>query len=110
MRTQFFHFGGPWAHSYWELYTGYGWLAAVPCFIEAAALSIAAAWSYKVNTMPLVWPFIVANLVHALVVLRFFFLTPLYPDLIVTSCLLGFLVQRRRRMEGTNSAIAPISQ
>ena len=109
MRTQFFHFGGPWDHSYWELYTGYGWLAAVQCIVEAAALWIAAAWSYKVNIVPLVWLFIAANLVHAAVVLRFFFLMPLYADLIVTSCLFGFLVQWRRQTEGNSSAITTLS-
>jgi hypothetical protein len=110
MRTQFFHFGGPWAHSYWELYSGYGWLAAVQCFVEATALWIAAAWSEKVNTTPLVWLFIVSNLVHAALVLHFFFLTPLYPDLIVTACLFGNLVQRQGRRDGDRAAIPHVSR
>lgn len=109
MRTQFFHFGGPWAHSYWELYSGYGWLAAMQCLSEATALWIAAAWSEKVNTTPLVWLFIVSNLVHAALVLHFFFLTPLYPDVIITACLVGYLVQRKGRRDGNRAAIPDVS-
>ena len=110
MRTQFFHFGRPWAHSYWELYSGYGWLAALQCFIEAAALWIAGAWSEQVNTNPLVWLFVAANLVHAALVLRFFFLTPLYPDLIITACLFGNLVQRQGRRDGDGVELPHVSR
>lgn len=97
MRAQYFHFGGPWAHSYWELYSGYAWLAAVNCFIEAAVFWIIAPWSDAVRISLLLWLFVVANLVHAALVLRFFFLTPLVPDLIVIACLVFALAQRQTR-------------
>lgn len=95
MRAQFFNFGGPWAHSYWEMYSGYAWLAAINCFVQAAVLWMIASWSRKVSILPLVGMFLAANFVHAAIVLRFFFLTPLVPDLIVASLLIVACAQLR---------------
>jgi hypothetical protein len=104
MQTQFFHFGGPWSHSYWELYIGYAWMAAVSCVVESAVLWLAARWWDRVNVAPLVWLFIAANLVHAALVARFFFLTPMYFDLLI-AVLLFVAAAGQRRVETVRAAM-----
>jgi hypothetical protein len=95
MQHNDFAFGGPWPHSYWDFYTGYAWLAALACFIQAAVLWIAAYWSPRVSIAPLLCVFLAANFIHAAFVLRFFFLRPLYADLLIALCLLLALADRK---------------
>jgi len=87
MQSNFFRFGGPWAHSYWELYTGYAWMAAVTCLIQGAALWIISSAPENRTISRLIGVFLAANLVHATLVIKFFFLTPLTPDLLIVLCL-----------------------
>jgi hypothetical protein len=90
MKEQRFNFGGS-VRSYWDMYFGYGLEAAFICFVEAILFWQLAAMAGAAPAMarPIVALFLVANLAHAVLVLRYFFLVPLVPDLII-ALLLGW--------------------
>jgi hypothetical protein len=97
MRDNFFHFGGPFAHSFWEMYFGYALMVAANCFVEAALLWIVSGWdALQEMQRPLLWLVLVANLIHGALVLRYFFLTPLFMDSLIVLCMIAILVMGRR--------------
>jgi hypothetical protein len=104
MRSNFFHFGGPWPHSYWELYTGYAWMAAVACIIQGAVFWIISSAPDNRGNSRLIAVFLAANLLHAILVIKFFFLTPLVPDLLIVICLCSALSLNAMRTKRAQSA------
>ena len=97
MRGSSFHFGGPFARSYWEMYSGYALLPAVTCLIEAILfwlLSEAKSPAQLVRQIVLL--FFGANLVHAAIVVRYFFPIPLYFDVAIMICLALVLLRMKK--------------
>jgi hypothetical protein len=94
MKDHRFDFGRS-RRSYWDMYFGYGLEAAFICLVEAILfwqLSAVATTSPGV-VKPIVMLFLAANVAHALLVLRYFFLVPLVPDLLITGLLALTLVR-----------------
>ena len=87
MKNQF-NFGGA-VRSYWDMYFGYGLEAAAICLVEAILFwqlaSIASTAPGMVR--PIVALFLIANIGHAILVMRFFFLVPLIPDVLIAALL-----------------------
>lgn len=75
--------------SYWDFYFGYGLMAAFVCVIQAVLFwqlaGYAAAAPGLVRAVSAL--FVVAVLGHAALALRFFFITPVIPDLLIAACL-----------------------
>jgi len=97
MQSHSFNFSGS-VRSYWDLYFGYGLLAAFNCLIEAVLfwqLATLAARSLR-DIRPIIALFTAANLAYAAMVLKFFFIVPLVPDLVIAACLGGALFWRPR--------------
>jgi hypothetical protein len=93
MKSHRFDFLGA-KRSYWDFYFGYALIAAIICFVEAALFwQVAAAANVGAGLIQSVTViFIAFNLVHALLAWRYFFVTPIVPDLIIVVCLvLAFL-------------------
>ncbi len=108
MRRFVFDFGGGARHSYWDLYFGYGVLAAGACFVEAALLWVTAPLgrSDPRRLQAVVALIALANLAHAAIIARFFFYTPLVADLIIATVLAAaFLMLGRAR----HAAAAPMA-
>jgi hypothetical protein len=95
MKRERFDFGRA-RRSYWEMYTGYGLEAAFVCLVEAILLWQVASISAAAPAMarPIILLALVANLGHAILVLRYFFFVPLIPDLVLVVLLAGALVVR----------------
>src|SRR5437763_13408803 len=92
MKDHRFDFGGS-VRSYWEMYFGYGLEAAGVCLVEAILfwqLAGITASTSLVTVRPIVVLGLVANIAHAVLVLRYFFLVPLVPDLMIAG-LLGWV-------------------
>ena len=93
MRAHRFSFGGS-LRSYWDMYFGYGVEAAFICLVEAILFwqlaTIAAVAPAVVR--PIVALFLTANVAHAVLVTRYFFLTPLVPDVLIALLLAWTLV------------------
>jgi hypothetical protein len=93
MKAHRFPFGGS-MHSYWDMYFGYGLEAAFICLVEAVLFwqlaTIAGAAPAMVR--PIVALFLVANLGHAILVMRYFFLVPLVPDVLIALLLAWTMV------------------
>jgi len=93
MKTHRFNFGGS-MRSYWDMYFGYGLEAAFICLVEAVLFwqlaTIAGAAPAMVR--PIVVLFLVANIAHAILVSRYFFLTPLVPDVVIALLLTWTMV------------------
>ncbi|MBI3796492.1 MAG: hypothetical protein HY268_05910 [Deltaproteobacteria bacterium] len=88
MRSQQFNFRGS-MRSYWDFHFGYGLFSAFTCLIEAVLFWQLAKFA---NTNPslskqIVALFFFANLGYAILVWRYFFITPLVFDLAITICL-----------------------
>jgi len=97
MQSHSFNFSGS-VRSYWDLYFGYGLLAALNCLIEAVLfwqLATLATRSLR-DLRPIIALFTAANLAYAAMVLKFFFFVPLVPDLAIATCLGGALLCGRR--------------
>lgn len=75
--------------SYWDFYFGYGLLAILFGLVEVVVLwqlaTLAKADSYRVR--PIIGMLIFANVAHALLMWRYFFLGPLLFDVAVAACL-----------------------
>lgn len=101
MKAHSFDFSGA-VRSYWDLYLGYALLAAGTCLVEAILLWLLAplADSEPQKLRWIVGLIILANLAHALMVLRFFFFVPLVPDAIV-ALLLVFALRGPARTAAT---------
>ena len=89
MQTERFDFLGS-LRSYWDFYFGYAMAAAGACFVEAALFWLLAglAGGGAGSLRPIVALFVVANLGHAAVARKYFFITPIVPDLVI-ALLLG---------------------
>jgi hypothetical protein len=88
MKSQKFLFDGS-LRSYWDLYFGYGLFAAFNCLVEAVLFWQLArlAKAGAAHGRPIVALYCIANLGYALLVLRYFFIVPLVPDLVIAVCL-----------------------
>jgi hypothetical protein len=88
MRSHIFLFGG-FHRSYWDMYFGYGLLGALNCLVEAVCFwQLAAIARIEVSLVrPIAILFIIANGMHALLCLRYFFLAPIVPDVAIIACL-----------------------
>lgn len=88
MRSHQFLFDGS-LRSYWDMYFGYGLFAAFNCLVEAVLFWQLAtlAKTGAVLVRPIVALFCIANLGYALLVLRYFFVVPLIPDVAIAACL-----------------------
>jgi len=88
MQGNRFNFGGA-RRSYWDFYFGYALIAAVICLVEAAVFwQLAGAGTADPGLVrSLVAIFIALNVVHALLASRYFFITPIVADVLVTACL-----------------------
>ena len=85
MRSHRFNFLGA-QRSYWEFYFGYALIAAVICLVETALFWQVAGFGPEV-IRAVAGIFIAFNLVHAALAWRYFFVTPIIPDLLITACL-----------------------
>ena len=97
MRASQFFSGG--SRSYWDLYFGYGLIAAAVCVVEAVLLWQLAriATVQPVLARPIVALFIAANVGHAALVWRYFaFPIPIAFDLLIAGCLSWALVSVAR--------------
>jgi hypothetical protein len=97
MKAQRFNFGGA-MRSYWDMYFGYGVEAAAVCLVEAILfwqLAGVAVLSPAV-LRPIIALFLVANVAHALLVARYFFLVPLVPDVAIALVLAAALITSTR--------------
>lgn len=88
MKAHRFDFLGS-LRSYWDFYFGYALFVALTCIIEAVLFwqlaSIAAA--HPALARPIVALFCGANVAFALLAAKYFFVTPIVPDVIIALCL-----------------------
>jgi len=93
MKAHQFSFGGS-MRSYWDMYFGYGMEAAFICLVEAILFWQLAtiAGVAPATVRPIVALFLAANVAHAILVTRYFFLTPLIPDVVIAVLLAWTLV------------------
>lgn len=84
MRGHVFDFAGS-LRSYWDMYTGYGLLAAGTCLIEAVLLWLVAPvlLTDMRAARSILALILAANFIHALMISRYFFWIPLAPDILV---------------------------
>jgi|SRR5579875_1122837 len=89
MKRQRWKFSG-FERGYWDFYFGYGLLAILWGFVEVAILWYLAFMVSKgsVSVVPLVGILLVANVAHAALTLRYFFLTPVIFDLLIATILI----------------------
>src|SRR3989449_5934265 len=82
MKAHRFNFGGS-MRSYWDMYFGYGLEAAFICLVEAILFWQLAtiAGTTPAIVRPTIALFLVTNVAHAILVMRYFFLVPLVPDI-----------------------------
>jgi hypothetical protein len=89
MKSHAFLFGG-FNRTYWDMYFGYGLLAALVVFVEAALFWLLAGLPVEDRRLrPIVGLFILYNLAHAALLARYFFAIPIFADLIVAAALLA---------------------
>jgi hypothetical protein len=93
MKAHRFNFGGS-MRSYWDMYFGYGIEAAFVCLVEAILFwqLAAIATTAPMIARPIIMLFLVANVGHAVLVLRYFFLVPLVPDVLIAILLATALI------------------
>lgn len=88
MKDHAFDFAGS-SHSYWDMYFGYALMVAGACVAEGLLLWLLAPLvSEPRRLQPILLLLIVANLAHAALVLRYFFLLPLIFDALVAALIL----------------------
>lgn len=93
MKSHRFNFLGS-QRSYWDFYFGYALEAAFICLIEAVLFwqLAAGASTSPLLIRPIAGLFFLFNGVHILLVWRYFFVTPIIPDLLIMASLgLAFL-------------------
>ena len=93
MKAHRFNFGGS-MRSYWDMYFGYGLEAAFICLVEAILFWQLAtiAGTTPAIVRPTIALFLVANVAHAILVMRYFFLVPLVPDILIALLLAWSMV------------------
>ena len=87
MKSRRFNFLGS-QRSYWDFYYGYALIAAIICLVEAALFWQITAFSADV-IRPIAIIFIAFNVAHAAMAARYFFITPIVLDLVITGLLVG---------------------
>ncbi len=110
MKAHHFTFSG-FDRSYWDFYFGYGLLAILSGLIEIIALwqlaTLAKTDPHRVR--PLIALFVFANVAHALLIWKYFFLVPLVFDVAVAACLgWAFMAARAREPGSTEPASSPV--
>ena len=91
MKSRRFNFLGA-QRSYWDFYFGYALIAAIICVVEAALFwQVAGLGPSVIRTVASV--FIAFNLIHAVLAWRYFFITPIIPDLLISGCLLAAILR-----------------
>jgi hypothetical protein len=88
MKSHRFNFLGA-QRSYWDFYFGYALIAAIICLVEAVLFWLVAGVASLSPSVirPIAGVFIAFNIMHALLAARFFFITPIVPDILITLCL-----------------------
>ena len=88
MKAHRFDFLGS-MRSYWDFYFGYALFVALTCVIEAVLFwqlaGLAAA--HPALARPIVALFCGANIAFALLAAKYFFVTPIVPDIVIAVCL-----------------------
>lgn len=80
MKDHAFSFAGS-LHSYWDMYFGYAMMAAGTCVVEGVLLWLLAPMAPNAKGLRAVLLLLIAaNVAHAMVILRYFFLLPLVFD------------------------------
>jgi hypothetical protein len=97
MKNHIFLFGG-FRRSYWDLYFGYGVMAALVVVFEAMLLWLlgALARDEPARLRPVIGLLILYNLAHSALLWRYFFAVPIAADAVVTAVLAWAFVQVRR--------------
>ncbi len=97
MKRHAFIFQG-FSRTYWDFFYGYGLMAAFNCLVEAALLwQLAPLMTSDIGrVVPIVLLFIAANVVHAALCWKYFFITPIVFDVAVAVCLGLSLTASRR--------------
>jgi hypothetical protein len=97
MKSHAFLFGG-FSRTYWDMYFGYGLLAALVVFVEAALFWLLATLATEDarRLRPIVGLFVLYNLAHAVLLSRYFFAVPIVADLVVAAALLAAWVAAGR--------------
>lgn len=105
MRSHRFDFAG-FHRSYWDFYFGYGLLGILFGVIEVILLwqlaALAKTDSYRIR--PPIALFIFANLAHAVLIWKYFFLVPAVFDIAVAACLGWALIAARPQEQGPSEA------
>jgi len=88
MQSHRFAFAGA-SRSYWDFYYGYGLMAAFVVLIEAVLFwQLAGAVTDAPRlTRSIAVLFLAFNVGHALLAARYFFVTPIVPDVLIAVCL-----------------------
>ena len=88
MQSHRFDFAGA-SRSYWDFYYGYGLMAAFVVLIEAVLFwqLAGAATTAPALTRSIAALFLAFNIGHALLAARYFFVTPIVPDVLIAVCL-----------------------
>src|SRR5579859_323440 len=98
MKDHAFTFGGS-LHSYWDMYFGYALMVAGACVVEGLLLWLLAPLVTEPKRLrPILLLLIAANIAHAALVLRYFFLLPLIFDALVAALIALSLWPVRRRL------------
>ena len=80
MKNFAFDFAGS-LHSYWDMYFGYALMVAGACIVEGLLLLVLAPMASDPKRLrPVLLLLVAANIAHAALVLRYFFLLPLVFD------------------------------
>ncbi len=89
MRARAFSFGGA-VRSYWDFYWGYGLMVILTCAVQGVLFWLLAKAMTRDprGLRPVAALYLVAYVGHALLAWRYFFITPVIPDVIVSACLL----------------------
>jgi hypothetical protein len=89
MKSHAFTFGG-FSRSYWDMYFGYGLLAALVVVFEAMLFWLLAGLAHDepARLRPIIGLFILYNLAHAALLFRYFFAVPIAADALVATALL----------------------
>jgi hypothetical protein len=93
MRSHAFDFAGS-MRSYWDMYFGYGLMAALVVFAEAVLLWRLANGAGQAPQLvrSVIVVLLGYTLIHAALAARYFFVTPIVLDLIVGACLVAALL------------------
>jgi hypothetical protein len=97
MKNHAFLFGG-FSRSYWDMYFGYGLLAALVVLFEAMLFWLLAglARDDPVRLRPVIGLFILYNLAHAALLAKYFFALPIAADALVAATLFWAFVAAGR--------------